>query len=340
MVSIAERQRYIFDRPIMYIKNETEEISDQLLARHYALYTLNPNQVKSPYFEVCEGDRTEMFVEEDLGNGLRKRIGTSKAFTQEEMACFLETAQQSYKELGTMGDFPKDKTKYETKVAENKLTQAFMGGFNKDCAIVCIDKERKDGSRVVVGGLMITVGSEDIALSRLIGNPDASIPTLSALNFEIPEELAHIANIHANQVFCATRLFSTAETKNQKAGLSASERRRILPELVVSAEQTREALEKHLKRQLLLGIGDITDSRLLDFISNGYGWELVTNNTQPTPDILSTILSHHYGYYSKREPGIMVIMAEREKLLSLTPSKENFLKGLRRTRESDASLIQ
>lgn len=292
--------------PLIVRTNGKQELSIEVLSEHQAL--CKKAGVEDAYFDITEGKSENIFLEEDLGNGLTKKVGLLKTFTPEEIACFLKTAQDAYKKQGTMGNFPIEES-FEARRAEIELTKAFIGGFKTRTAVVLIEKQNPDRTREVVGGLIIKAGSKKVPIGKLIGEPsDTSISTLSALDFSVSDD---IGGIPERNIFGASRLFSKSKDDNDKG--------KILYELVVGAEEARVCLEKYLKRPLVLGIADIHDDRLLDFVSH-FGWELATDSTTPT-EWIPPVLRYHYDHFSQGGRRIKVIMAERMTLRNVTQGK-------------------
>lgn len=286
--------------PLVVRTNGKLELSVEVFLEHLNLYSRHRDSVKGAYFNITKGNPERMFFQQDLGNGLTKKVGLLEAFTPEEMACFLKTAQDAYEKQGTMGNFPIKKTNLEA----IDLTKEFIGGFRTRTAVVLIEKQNPGIRREVVGGLVIKAGSRKVPIGKLIGKPDSSISTLSALDFSVPEEINEILE---RNTFGASRLFSTAEEVDKA---------KVLRELVVGAEEARVCLENYLKRPLVLGIADIHDDRLLQFVSH-FGWQLATDNTTPTQWI-PPVLRYHYDHFSQGGRKIKVIMAERMTLRDIT----------------------
>ncbi len=309
-----------------------EESSRSLLTRDKGMS--DSWGIPSPYFEFTKGERSLMFSEEKIGEGLVKRIGPISAFTQEEIACFLGTARKAYKKKrkdpqkdlpGTMGDFPTDTQNPEFWNAERELTKAFIGGFGSETAIVLVDKLRPDGTRVAVGGLIVTAGGNTKPIKDLVGTKEASLSTLWSLSFDMPQDLGIVPEANT---FCVTRLFSISGDEDYSSSIPEIERNKLLPELVVGAEEARSGLEKHIGRELKLGIADIHEPRLLDYIKH-CGWNLLTDNVKATSQVLSTVLGYHYEYYMKGDNKIYAIMAKKDDLVAITKRRLSKLRKVK-----------
>lgn len=305
------------------VRSPKEESSRSLLDRDKGMS--DAWGIHSPYFEFTKGERHLMFSDEKIGDGLRKRIGPISAFTPEEIACFLETARKAYKKMGTMGDFPTDTRNPEFWNAERELIKAFIEGFSRESAIVLVDKLRPDGTRVAVGGLILTAGCIAKPIKELAGAQEASLSTLWVLSFDIPQDLGVVPEANT---FCVTRLFSISDDENYSSSVPENERGKLLPELVVGAEAARSGLEKHIGRELKLGIADISEPRLLNYVKH-FGWNLLTDSVKPTNQVLSTVLRYHYEYYSRGDNKIYAIMAKKDDLVVIT---EKQLSKLRRVK--------
>lgn len=301
----------IEELPLIFVNSKGHiRHAQQILARHTDLHLAE--EIENPYWNITEGKKN-YFLHEKIDNSYVTAC-TMEDLTREEAACLLQNAVERYIDEGTMGDFPKDDLK-----SRMKLTKAFIEGFvGPNTGVVMVQKEVQDEatgirSRVIVGGVLLVPGKTEKLLKDTVGKPYATISTLKSLDFDFPKKFSVVAKTPENKVFCVSRLFAISRLQTKVINMSRIEAAKILPILIGGINIAREGLEERTGETFDVGFADISDERLLSFVE-GFGWELVTDKTKPTKEVLNGILGHHYGFYSKDGRNIYAICATRENM--------------------------
>ncbi len=283
--------------PIFFVNKKGDKfLSSQILSYHETLADID--NIKSPYFNFTKSEGT-LYLEEIIVGGMRRRIGNIKAFTKEEMACFLENAIENYKEKGTMGDFPRGNSIDTSQLhAERELTKVFVEGFNheKEWAVIMIDKRLPGGETTIVGGCLVSAGLSSKSLNDLVGKPEASISTLSCLSFDFGNN-KELGNTEEENVVSVNRLFTLSRGQAKNIGLSKDEKSSLLANLISGIDIAVKGLVVDGGKLIKFGLADVSDPLLLGFVNN-YDWNLITDDTKPTDFVKETILRHHYVYYT------------------------------------------
>jgi hypothetical protein len=153
-------------------------------------------------------EKSSVFFEVKLVNGLVAKVGAVSDFTAEELAGLISTQVQSYALQGGLGET--DPTK------DQELYREFISKLvtvHKNDVFVMVKKE-VEGKLLLVAGGKISAGDATQTLGELNEHPqDTHLLTLSCLKFaEIPPE---VADVPASQVATIGRLFVNKRNLNE-----------------------------------------------------------------------------------------------------------------------------
>lgn len=224
------------EKSAWWLINNLLRESEADLLKNYEVYSLEERQqllqlhqeiaaeygLSNPYFKFAKTENMTAESEFLLNEPVREISTEFRAFTEqitigrignfsaEDLAAIINDQIHVYVTQNTMGKFPKDDPK---KVRE--LIAAMIDGFSEKDVFVSFQLQQKsdDGKQLQFmkpfAGAKLVFGSGEMSISQANGSPEATIPTLAALQITDAANLGELDEVLESKVVCASRLYST-----------------------------------------------------------------------------------------------------------------------------------
>lgn len=252
------------------------------------LNALDIDQMHDPYWEYTTG-AVRMYESFTRGD-FRVDIGPIGAFSQIDASKIVQATLDSYIAQGTFGNFSIGDAEYW------RLMSVLVSGFDEERIVVRVE-DKIYGS--LVGGCMVVPGKSKKKIGELIGSPEATLPTLSALSFDIGTHPS--GQVTEQEAVCFSRYFHVPDAYllNSDPSYRVSLSKEILLGMVMSASRLADFREIPFQ----FGIVDTHDSHVSETMEKHYAGEVVARNVFPS-DLVKAPHPLHWHYDM---PGIAVL---------------------------------
>jgi len=230
----------------------------------------------SPYWQHT--NRNEKLYEDYMRGDLRVRVGRIGAYTPEQMAVIVDTTTRSYVRGGLFGELPTgDPQEWIRLIGE------MSGGFNNQRLVISIS----DSSDTrFLGGCMVVPGKSEKPLAMLVGQKEAELPTLYALDFALPPGMRGMAEAMEMACVCYTRFHRLPNEQWEFANGKADQLwRRFSMETISAMARAVSYWAQNTGREINFGILDTHDPEVVGTLIKHYSGSLADFEAVPTEQI-------------------------------------------------------
>lgn len=271
-------------RKIIY----TPEDQKQIVKSHHEL--ANTYKIINPYF-LFSNQTTPPIIETHLSECMILKIGPITSFSSEEIGPTINEQTINYVFGKAMG------TKFPTKDLKisQKLLSIMIGGFEPNRLVVLFKKITESGFNPIAS-VQAHIGTKDIPISKSSHpNQPSSLSTFQAMKLPQSSE----ASLHfykkygdtlEHHITCLSRLFVQDKSTFQSLKLDKDS----------LAWQSMAALAfgvEQLYPQAKIAIYDTHTPHIQSKLSNMFAMNLISEPGEIiiTPEVMNTVLAHHYG---------------------------------------------